>query len=218
LPRFQTSPVKDHSALTDLASISDGQATDALATLHAQDWATSTNRITELRAALRGKSAKVMSAVAALEYGPIDLPGPTGEANRLQLTPRGTVLCLGPDAESLVSQTLQALAAGNAVLAIAPGASSALRPLLALKAPLAILDGSLGFDALGTLDVDLVALQAGRDDMRALKMKLSQKAGAIIKVVSEPIAPEQYCHERTTCIDTTAAGGNASLLADIDAD
>ncbi|MBU2935542.1 MULTISPECIES: bifunctional proline dehydrogenase/L-glutamate gamma-semialdehyde dehydrogenase PutA [Pacificibacter] len=218
LPRFQTSPITDHSAPVFHASVSEAQATDALKTLRAQDWARSTNRITDLRAALRGKSAKVMSAVAALEYGPIDLPGPTGEANRLQLVPRGTVLCLGPDTESLVSQTLQALAGGNTVLAIAPKASSALRPLAGLKAPLAILDGSLGLEALEALKVDLIAIQAGRDDIRALKIKLSERGGAIIKVVTEPLAPEQYCHERTTCIDTTAAGGNASLLADIETD
>jgi RHH-type proline utilization regulon transcriptional repressor/proline dehydrogenase/delta 1-pyrroline-5-carboxylate dehydrogenase len=32
-------------------------------------------------------------------------------------------------------------------------------------------------------------------------------------LVSEVIKPGTYVHERAVCIDTTAAGGNATLLA-----
>jgi RHH-type proline utilization regulon transcriptional repressor/proline dehydrogenase/delta 1-pyrroline-5-carboxylate dehydrogenase len=32
-------------------------------------------------------------------------------------------------------------------------------------------------------------------------------------LVSEVINPNAYMHERAVCIDTTAAGGNATLLA-----
>ncbi len=56
----------------------------------------------------------------------IDLPGPTGESNRLSLHPRGRVLCLGAGLEVVLAQAVQALAAGNAVLAVAAGAPAAL--------------------------------------------------------------------------------------------
>ena len=32
-------------------------------------------------------------------------------------------------------------------------------------------------------------------------------------LVSEVLYPAAYAHERAVCVDTTAAGGNASLLA-----
>ena len=76
-----------------------------------------------------------------IDFGPVDLPGPTGEANTLTLPPRGRVLCLGPDGETLLAQAIQALAAGNAVLAVAPGAPAALQPLTGKGLPLAAIDG-----------------------------------------------------------------------------
>ncbi|TIO99336.1 MAG: hypothetical protein E5X72_33325, partial [Mesorhizobium sp.] len=81
------------------------------------------------------------AAAASLDFGQVDLPGPTGEANTLSLAPRGRVLCLGPDAETLLAQTIQALAAGNAVLAVAPGAPAALSALTSKGLPLAAIDG-----------------------------------------------------------------------------
>ena len=85
-------------------------------------WSTRPDRIAILRKHLRGKGAAAIAAAAATDFGPVDLPGPTGEANTLYLVPRGRALCLGPDADTLLSQAVQALAAGNAVLAVAPGA------------------------------------------------------------------------------------------------
>jgi RHH-type proline utilization regulon transcriptional repressor/proline dehydrogenase/delta 1-pyrroline-5-carboxylate dehydrogenase len=34
-----------------------------------------------------------------------------------------------------------------------------------------------------------------------------------VPLVTEVIYPAAYAHERAVCVDTTAAGGNASLLA-----
>ena len=69
-----------------------------------------------------GWSARRSAAAEALPQAPLDLPGPTGESNRLSLHPRGRVLCLGAGAEAVLAQAVQALAAGNAVLAVAAGA------------------------------------------------------------------------------------------------
>ena len=40
------------------------------------------------RAVLRGMADAAMKAAERVETGPIDLPGPTGESNRLTLLPR----------------------------------------------------------------------------------------------------------------------------------
>ena len=51
------------------------------------------------------------------------------------------------------------------------------------------------------------------DWLRALRRALAARPGAIVPLETAPVAPERYAAERHLCIDTTAAGGNASLLA-----
>jgi RHH-type proline utilization regulon transcriptional repressor/proline dehydrogenase/delta 1-pyrroline-5-carboxylate dehydrogenase len=176
-------------------------------------WAARDDRIPALRKLLRGKAATAVAATAAAEYGPVDLPGPTGEANTLVSAPRGHVLCLGPDAESLLAQAVQALAAGNAVLAAAPEASKTLAPLMGKGLPIAAVNGAIDRAELGALPVDLVAFAGDADTLRRLRRALALRPGPIVGIVSERIYPMAYAHERAICVDTTAAGGNASLLA-----
>jgi RHH-type proline utilization regulon transcriptional repressor/proline dehydrogenase/delta 1-pyrroline-5-carboxylate dehydrogenase len=166
-----------------------------------------------LRKLLRGKAATAIAAAAALDPGPYDLAGPTGEANSLMLAPRGRVLCLGPDAETLLDQTVQALAAGNTVIAVAPGARAALQPLAGKGLPLSVEEGRIDPEALATLAVDAVASNAGDTELRDIRQALARRSGSIIRLVAERIDPAAYVHERSICVDTTAAGGNASLLA-----
>src|SRR5690606_18832794 len=66
-----------------------------------------------------GPAAAALAAAAALPRAPVDMPGPTGESNRLSLHPRGRVLCLGAGGEVALAQAVQALAAGNSVLLVA---------------------------------------------------------------------------------------------------
>ncbi len=176
-------------------------------------WSTRTDRIAILRKHLRGKAASAISAAAALDFGPVDLPGPTGEANTLALFPRGRVLCLGPDADALVAQSVQALAAGNAVLAVAPGAAATLATLTGRGMPIEALDGVVSIEALAGLPVDVVAVVGPGDRVRAIRRELAGRSGPIVQVVTETINAAAYTHERSVCVDTTAAGGNASLLA-----
>ncbi|TWH01206.1 L-proline dehydrogenase /delta-1-pyrroline-5-carboxylate dehydrogenase [Mesorhizobium sp. J18] len=176
-------------------------------------WVRQADRIAVLRKHLRGRDAEAIAAAAALDYGPVDLPGPTGEANTLTLVPRGRVLCLGPEAETLLAQVIQALAAGNSVLAVASGAQKTLQPLLGKKLPLAAVDGSIAAQDLRHLPVDLVAASGDIDALKAVRQALAEREGPIIPLVSEVIHPAAYAHERAVCVDTTAAGGNASLLA-----
>ncbi|WP_309085870.1 bifunctional proline dehydrogenase/L-glutamate gamma-semialdehyde dehydrogenase PutA [Chelativorans sp.] len=176
-------------------------------------WAGRPDRIVLLRKALRGRWPEVLAAAAALDLGPVDLPGPTGEANSLQLTPRGRVLCLGAGMETLAAQVVQALAAGNSVLAVANGATASLQPLLKAGLPLAAIDGSVDPEVLKSLPVNLVAAAGDREWLAALSRALAVREGQIVPLVTELLYPAAYVHERSVCVDTTAAGGNASLLA-----
>jgi len=143
---------------------------------------------------------------------PETLPGPTGESNRLASHPRGKVLCLGPTAQAAFAQADEALKAGNAVLLVAPGASaSVLQP----GGPVAALNGVLDPETLVGLDsIDAVASYAGGPALRAIRSALAARGGALIPLIAEPGQPERYALERHVCVDTTAAGGNAALLAD----
>jgi RHH-type proline utilization regulon transcriptional repressor/proline dehydrogenase/delta 1-pyrroline-5-carboxylate dehydrogenase len=176
-------------------------------------WSTRPDRIAVLRKVLRGRASQAVGATAALDFGPVDLPGPTGEANALALYPRGRALCLGRDAETLLAQAVQALAAGNAVVAIAPGASSALAVLLGKDMPVAAFDGMPDERQLKELPFDVAALVADDETLRATRLALAARQGPIIRLVTDQTDPEAYVIERATCVDTTAAGGNASLLA-----
>lgn len=176
-------------------------------------WSTRSDRIALLRTHLRGKGADAIAAAAAIDFGPVDLPGPTGEANTLWYAPRGRVLCLGPDQQALLAQAIQALAAGNAVLAVAPGARAALSPLVGKGLPIHAIDGWINPADLVDLGIEAVAISADGETLRAIRGVLAQRSGPIVPLVLEVINPSAYAHERAVCIDTTAAGGNVALMA-----
>ncbi|MHB2264928.1 bifunctional proline dehydrogenase/L-glutamate gamma-semialdehyde dehydrogenase PutA [Aliihoeflea sp. PC F10.4] len=212
LRRFRKSAVAGQ-AMAAAASASLAKLRDHLPDPVHGGWSMRADRIAVLRKHLRGKAADAMGASATLEFGPVDLPGPTGEGNSLWLAPRGRVLCLGPSEEAVLAQTVQALAAGNAVLAVAPRANAALKLLLAKGLPLAAIDGSVEPDHLTLLAIDLVACAADGNALRPIRKALAERNGAIVPLVTETIYPAAYAAERSVCVDTTAAGGNASLLA-----
>ncbi|UDL90010.1 bifunctional proline dehydrogenase/L-glutamate gamma-semialdehyde dehydrogenase PutA [Mesorhizobium sp. PAMC28654] len=176
-------------------------------------WSTRPDRVAILRKHLRGKGSAAIAAAAGIDFGQVDLPGPTGEANTLSLSPRGRVLCLGPDADTLLAQAIQALAAGNAVLAVAPGAPAALSALTGKGLPLSAIDGRPDPVEARSLRVDVVAFSGTPEAARIVRKVIADRSGPIVPLVSEVLNPAAYAHERAVCVDTTAAGGNASLLA-----
>ena len=146
-------------------------------------------------------------------FAPMDLPGPTGESNRLSFAPRGVVLCLGPGAQAVRAQVAAARAAGNAVVAVAAGASGALTAS-ADDPRVVVLDGHVAPAALATLGgIAAVACSAVPAGLRPIRAALARRAGPILPLIADADAPERYALERHVCVDTTAAGGNASLLA-----
>ena len=144
---------------------------------------------------------------------PFDLPGPTGESNRLSFAPRGVVLCLGFGAAATETQIATALDAGNAVVAVADRATTAFETLVP-DSRVVLLDGRIDPDSLVTVDaIAAVACGADRDVLGAIRKALARRPGPILPLITEPGAAERYVLERHVCVDTTAAGGNATLLA-----
>ncbi|MBN2739683.1 MAG: bifunctional proline dehydrogenase/L-glutamate gamma-semialdehyde dehydrogenase PutA, partial [Rhodobacteraceae bacterium] len=117
------------------------------------------------------------------------LPGPTGELNRLSLDPRDPVLCLGPDVEAQVA-AVEALG------------GDALRDTNVTPETLETRAGISGVMWWGDATTG-----------RALAQALARRPGPIVSLITgQPDIGHLY-HERHLCIDTTAAGGNAALLA-----
>lgn len=180
-------------------------------------WATRSDRIAVLRKYLRGKGTLAISSAAALEYGPVDLPGPTGEANNLFLAPRGKTLCLGSSDDVLFHQTIQSLVAGNSTVAVSPTARKILLPLLGKGLPLEAIDGVLDPSSLiNARDLTVVSMVAGDEELRDIRQALAKREGPIVRLITSEIEPVAYASERAVCVDTTAAGGNASLLAAVE--
>ncbi|MEM7045578.1 MAG: bifunctional proline dehydrogenase/L-glutamate gamma-semialdehyde dehydrogenase, partial [Pseudomonadota bacterium] len=215
--RFRrTEAPSDHPA-PKAEPVNAAQVNDALAALDANSWAARGNRIQLLRRALEGQSTiarRAVNAAAAFDSGPFKLPGPTGESNRLSMPPKGHILCLGPEPETALAQAAQALAAGCPALVVATDAEQTVAALAAAGAPVIGIDGTVTADALKVIEGLVTVCAAGASDWtRDLRIALASRDGRIVPLETEVICPARFYAERHICIDTTAAGGNASLLA-----
>ncbi len=133
----------------------------------------------------------------------ISLPGPTGESNRLSKYGRGVILCLGPDAASARDQAAAARASGAAPVLVAPG-----------LAPNEGLDGRLSPQSLADLNgVDAVVHYGEDATLAPYRRALAGRDGVIVPLIAERDLARLLRIERHVCVDTTAAGGNAALLA-----
>ena len=144
----------------------------------------------------------------------VELPGPTGERNVYSLAPRGAVLCDAATEEALIVQIACALATGNrAVLQGAPAArliAALPRELLdsiALAGPNENVDASLT-DREGDALIALLVEYARRDGLITPVFRLSADG-----LRGGDVAPLDFLlKERSLCVNTAAAGGNASLM------
>ncbi|MBV1786877.1 bifunctional proline dehydrogenase/L-glutamate gamma-semialdehyde dehydrogenase PutA [Marinobacterium sp. D7] len=153
-------------------------------------------------------------APAPLDAEPELLPGPTGELNRLSNCARGVVLCLGPDKKTALQQAAVALSQGNKVVVIAPGVEAAVAKVTEAGLPIIGLDGLLQPQALSSVEgFEAVVSAAEPELLREYRQALAERDGALLQLITEYTLPERYVIERHLCIDTTAAGGNASLIA-----
>ncbi len=130
---------------------------------------------------------------AHLPASEIELPGPTGEENRLTYVPRGRLLCLGGDTPSVLAEQVQRVeATGNHVLTLDEVSTEVLTSVE---------------------NIDGVVADGAMRDLAAVA--LAARAGAILPLLSATDAVERFYVEKTVTVNTTAAGGNASLLAQV---
>ena len=159
---------------------------------------------------------QVRLALEKLEITPRSrqMPGPTGESNTLYTWPRGIVLCLGPDTEAAEMQATLALQQGNGVLVVCKGAQEVADRLGKNGEPIGGMDKKLSPAAIEAgLGVDAIMHFGGDDQLKPWRQALSRRDGPIIPLVTRPEDAELLILERHVCIDTTASGGNAELLA-----
>ncbi|WP_311945705.1 bifunctional proline dehydrogenase/L-glutamate gamma-semialdehyde dehydrogenase PutA [Halomonas piscis] len=217
VPRFRRTAAAEHFEAPQGEAVSLGDLQAALDGLDSRNWAARPDRVEVLRKTLssrRGVIRKALAETAALDMTSQTLPGPTGESNRLSQYPKGPVLCLGPTLEIAITQAIQVLGAGCPALIVAPGSDSDLRSLSSAGAPVAALDGTVAAETLTALQGIVAVAAAGAGDWnRELRLALAERDGPIVQLETKTIDPARYVVERHLCIDTTAAGGNASLLA-----
>jgi RHH-type proline utilization regulon transcriptional repressor/proline dehydrogenase/delta 1-pyrroline-5-carboxylate dehydrogenase len=131
-------------------------------------------------------------APASQALGAETLPGRTGESTRLIRYARPPILCLGPSAATAQAQA-RSLRTMGAQAIEAPGLDPA---------------------ALTTLQGFSAVLWWGSNaQARVLAQHLSQRKGPILPLICDMPDAAHAQFERHICIDTTASGGNAQLLA-----
>lgn len=129
----------------------------------------------------------------ACDLSEITLPSPTGEYNTLRYVPRGRLLCLGgDDPAELEQQFVRARATGNI--------------------PVQLDDAALE-DALK--DPNLKGVMVDGSRRTDIAQRLAYRDGALLPLLSVNDEDYRFVLERVISIDTTAAGGNAQLLAKI---
>ncbi|MBU2870181.1 bifunctional proline dehydrogenase/L-glutamate gamma-semialdehyde dehydrogenase PutA [Colwellia sp. E2M01] len=154
------------------------------------------------------------------------LPGPTGESNIIYLENRGNIICYADknvNFDFWVLSIVTALATGNTVTAVV--SDLFYQEALAFKAKfvatgadedvfqvakLCHLEALLAHPALSGVVVD-----SGCENKHYISDKLAQRQGAILPVISSEYFDnliQRLITEKTISIDTTASGGNTSLM------
>jgi RHH-type proline utilization regulon transcriptional repressor/proline dehydrogenase/delta 1-pyrroline-5-carboxylate dehydrogenase len=160
----------------------------------------------EAQTAERARAASRASLLGA----EVELPGPVGERNLYRLHPRGRVLLLPHTREGLIDQLIAALAGGNEVV---------VRDDASLRGTLADLPQTVAARLRWAADWQ----QHGPYAAALIEEEGAARLDALtaIAVLSGPIVLTQagdyrldwLVEEVSTSINTTAAGGNASLMA-----
>ncbi|WP_176084289.1 bifunctional proline dehydrogenase/L-glutamate gamma-semialdehyde dehydrogenase PutA [Martelella sp. HB161492] len=137
--------------------------------------------------------AAKLAALSEEKRGEEIMPGVTGELNRLAFYSRPPLLCLGPGrAAALVQADAVEALGGKAVM----------------------VEGDADPDAIAALTGFSGCLWwGGEAEAAALSKALAKRDGAILPLITAMPDRAHVLHERHLCVDTTASGGNAALLA-----
>lgn len=185
----------------------------------------------DLNAALAAARSQLMSIEKRLKK-PKALPGPTGESNMLYLEPRGIVVCFAAKDvtfEYWMLSIVTALATGNVVISVVSElfyaeAIEFRDRFIATGAPAEVFQIAKlhHLDALLAED-DLAGVVIDSESHRSSYMvqKLAQRTGAILPVITAEYYDnliQRLLTEKTVSIDTTASGGNTSLMTLVEDD
>jgi RHH-type proline utilization regulon transcriptional repressor/proline dehydrogenase/delta 1-pyrroline-5-carboxylate dehydrogenase len=139
------------------------------------------------------------------------LPGPTGENNTLSFAPRGTVLCAASSIGALLNQLAAVLATGNRAVVLARSAG-----LVPVGLPAEVKQLLQSIDSVDACDSAFQIALVESSIVNNLRPVLAARPGAIVSVIDTTeegaIALWRLVAERALCVNTTAAGGNASLM------
>lgn len=150
-------------------------------------------------------------ATTTLDGISLTLPGPTGERNVLGFVPRGAILCAASETKGLLNQLAAVLVTGNRAMVLA----DARDPVLAtLPAEVRERLRFIGEAELDSVEIQMAMVERGlKGNLQAI---LAARPGAIVGIVDtqpdRPAALWRLVAERALCVNTTAAGGNASLM------
>ncbi|MDX3907300.1 MAG: trifunctional transcriptional regulator/proline dehydrogenase/L-glutamate gamma-semialdehyde dehydrogenase [Pigmentiphaga sp.] len=152
-------------------------------------------------------------ATTAPRPGAITLDGPTGQLDVYALHPREKILCIADETSDMLAQLAASLAVGGHVLWPSSETTASLRTSLPTEVAAHIFLVDL---ATATPDVAIVHATGSR--LLGITRQLAARKGAIVPVVD--LAPgdaniplHRLLVERSISINTTATGGNATLLA-----
>ncbi|NVD96727.1 trifunctional transcriptional regulator/proline dehydrogenase/L-glutamate gamma-semialdehyde dehydrogenase [Massilia sp. BJB1822] len=139
------------------------------------------------------------------------LPGPTGERNTLSFTARGAVLCAASSQPALLNQIAAAMATGNQALVLESSPA-----LLPADLPAAVKDRIQVFSKLNEVKTGFQIALVESSLSASLRPELAARDGALVSVIDSSDDSEiplwRLVAERALCVNTTAAGGNASLM------
>jgi RHH-type proline utilization regulon transcriptional repressor/proline dehydrogenase/delta 1-pyrroline-5-carboxylate dehydrogenase len=180
----------------------DRQATPALDALTA--WAQKHGRDGIAKLADQYSRTTMLGSLTAL-------PGPTGERNTLALVPRGTVVCAAGTQDGLLNQLAAVLATGN--IALIAGETAKLVPA---DLPATVKDRIKPVADLNSFEGDFQIALVESMLAGSLYSQLAARSGALVSLIDtneDGVIPLwRLLAERALCVNTTAAGGNASLM------
>jgi RHH-type transcriptional regulator, proline utilization regulon repressor / proline dehydrogenase / delta 1-pyrroline-5-carboxylate dehydrogenase len=122
------------------------------------------------------------------------LPGPTGELNRLTRHARAPFVCMGPGSEAVKAQADAVRASGGRAVE----ATGNIAPTCLMEK-----QGVAGFIFWGN-----------PTEARVFEAALASRSGPILPLLTGQPDAGYVTEEQHLCVDTTAAGGNAALLAE----
>jgi len=150
-------------------------------------------------------------AHAALVNTSLVLPGPTGERNTLSFAPRGAILCEASNSAVLLNQLAAVFATGNSACVTAGTAA-----VIPAGLPGAVRNVIRTVNRLDDADETLHMALVHASHASQVRNVLAARDGALVPVIEtteDGVIPLwRLVAERAVCVNTTAAGGNASLM------